>query len=80
MVRFIGVHSLVLQWQRCELKEFSNFHHLRENDKSNYGKWRSVDPEIFSPCQFMDAGQRSASAAELQPRISSQSTSAKFVV
>ena len=39
-----------------------------------------MDPEIFSLCQLMDAGQRSASAAELQPRISSQSTSAKFVV
>ena len=80
MARFIGVHSLVLQWQGCELKESSNFHHLGENDKSSYGKWSSADPEIFSPFQFMDAGQRSASAAELQTRISSQSTSAKFVV
>jgi len=79
MARFIGVHSLVLQWQGCELKESSNFHHLGESDKSSYGKW-SADPEIFSPRQFMDAGQRSASAAELQPVISSQSTSAKFVV
>jgi len=56
------------------------FHHLGENDKSSYSKWRSADPEIFGLCQFMDAGQRSASAAELQPWISSQSTSAKFVV
>jgi len=56
MARFIGVHSLVLQWQGCELKESSNFHHLGENDKPSYGKWRSADPEIFSPCQFMDAG------------------------
>ena len=47
---------------------------------TSYSKWRRADPEIFSPCQFMDAGQRSASAAELQPLISSQSTSAKFVV
>jgi len=30
--------------------------------------------------RVIDAGQRSASTAELQPRISSQSTSAKFVV
>jgi len=80
MARFIGVRSLVLQWQGCELKESSNYLHLGENDKSNYGKWRSADLEIFSPCQFMEAGQRSASAAELQPRISSQSTSAKFTV
>ena len=32
MARFIGVHSLVLQWQGCELKESSNFRHLGEND------------------------------------------------
>jgi len=80
MARFIGVHSLVLQWQGCELKESSSFHHLGENDKSSYGKWRSADLKIFCPCQFMDAGQRSVSATELQPWISSQSTPAKFVV
>jgi len=38
MARLIGVHSLVLQWQGCELKESSNFRHLGENDKSSYGK------------------------------------------
>ena len=71
---------LVLQWQGCELKEFSSFHHLGENDKSSYEKWKSVDPEIFSPCQIMDVGQRSASAAELQPRISSQSSSSFIMI
>ena len=69
-----------MRWQGCELKESSSVHHLGENDNSSYRKWKSVDPEMFNPCQFMDVGHRSVSAAELQPRISSPSTSGKFVV